>query len=523
MEKTMRDAPTSRPVGGVQPHRSSLAGFALILSLGLALLSAGCTQPDQGYPLTASQDHVRLPSLAPVVQAVMPAVVHVSVVQRPGAGIGEEASAGVRRSKHQSADRGLPPAALDELLHRFFGMPEMSVKSSGSGFIIDPEGYIVTEDHIVGNVENVTVTLQDGKWHSARIIGRDPKTDLALLKIDVDHPLPYVGWGDSDTARVGDWVVAIGNPFGLDASVSSGIISGRGRDMHLGPYDDFLQIDAAINLGNSGGPTFDLTGHVIGINTAIYSPNTGSVGIGFAVPANLAQPVIAQLKTRGTVERGWLGVRIQDLTLALAQSFGLSKAEGGLVAGLTLDGPAARAGFTQGDVILSVNGQPISKKRDLLLAIAAMPVGQSAETRVWRQNTEIVLWPVIGEMPGNPQITGDAARERRAERKDFIIGLNLAALTEARRELLEVPPNIRGVIVLSIDDASMFLGFGIRPGDVIESINQHPVTSPEEAIGKLKQALASEQKNLLILINRHGTNRYLALPLENKPNESDGG
>jgi serine protease Do len=185
----------------------------------------------------------------------MPAVVHVSVVQRPGAGIGEEASAGVRRSKHQSADRGLPPAALDELLHRFFGMPEMSIKSSGSGFIIDPEGHIVTEDHIVGNAEKVTVTLQEGKRHGARIIGRDPKTDLALLKIDVDNPLPYVGWGDSDTARVGDWVVAIGNPFGLDASVSSGIISGRGRDMHLGPYDDFLQIDAAINLGNSGGPT----------------------------------------------------------------------------------------------------------------------------------------------------------------------------------------------------------------------------------------------------------------------------
>jgi serine protease Do len=318
-------------------------------------------------------------------------------------------------------------------------------------------------------------------------------------------------------------VVAIGNPFGLDASVSSGIISGRGRDMDLGPYDDFLQIDAAINLGNSGGPTFDFDGHVIGINTAIYSPNTGSVGIDFAVPANLAQPVIAQLKMRGNVARGWLGVRIQDLTPALAQSFGLSKAEGGLVAGLTLDGPAARAGFTQGDVILSVNGQPINKKRDLLLAIAAMPVGQRAETQVWRQNTKVVLWPVIGEMPGNPQITGDAARESRAERKDFIIGLNLAPLTEARRELLEIPPNIRGVIVPSIDDDSMFLGFGIRPGDVIESINRHPVTSPEEAIGKLKQALTNEQKNVLMLINRHGANRYLALPLENRPNESDNG
>jgi serine protease Do len=191
----------------------------------------------------------------------------------------------------------------------------------------------------------VTVTFQEGEPHSARIIGRDSKTDLALLKIDVDQPLPYVGWGDSDTARVGDWVMAIGNPFGLDATVSSGIISGRGRDIHLGSYDDFLQIDAAINLDNSGGPAFNLDGRVIGINTAIYSPNTGSVGIGFAVPANLAQPVIAQLRAHGKVERGWLGVRIQDLTPELAHSFGLPKTKGGLVGDVTVGSPAARAGF----------------------------------------------------------------------------------------------------------------------------------------------------------------------------------
>jgi serine protease Do len=524
MENIKRDARTSRRVGRAQIARSRLAGFALVAGLGLALGSVGCAQPDAGSPSAASQDHVRLPSLAPVVQAVIPAVVHVSAIQKPsGISVGYENSAGIRRSKHQSADRGLPPAALDELLRRFFSIPDVPIRSTGSGFIIDPAGFIVTEDHVVENAEKVTVTFQDGKRHSAQIIGRDPKTGLALLKIDVDRPLPSVGWGDSDTARVGDWVFAIGNPFGLDATVTSGIISGRGRDVHLGPYDDFLQIDAAINLGNSGGPTFDLDGKVIGINTAIYTPNTGSVGIGLAVPANLAQPVIAQLKNRGKVERGWLGVRIQDLTPELAQSFGLVEAEGGLVADVTPDGPAARAGFELGDVILSVNGHTISKKRDLLLAIAAMAVGQKAEIRVWRQNAEIVLWPVIGEMLGNPQITADAPRESRGERKDFIIGLNLAPLTEARRELLEVPPNIRGVIVLSIDDASMFLGFGIRPGDVIESINQQPVTSPGEAIGKLKQALASEQKNLLILINRHGTNRYLAMSLENEPYGRDDG
>ena len=251
-------------------RRLSLLLFTVFLSLEVALLSTGCVRPDQGYPLSLSQDHVRIPSLAPVVQAVMLAVVHVSAVEKPSRMInGEENSAGLTRSKHQSADRGLPTAALDEL-RRFFGMPEMPIKSTGSGFIIDPSGYIVTEDHVVENAEKVTVTVQDGKPRSARIIGRDPKTDLALLKIYVDHPLPYVSWGDSDTAQVGDWVVAIGNPFGLDATVSSGIISGRGRDIHLGPYDDFLQIDAAIKLGNSGGPTFDLNGQVIATRLSIH-------------------------------------------------------------------------------------------------------------------------------------------------------------------------------------------------------------------------------------------------------------
>jgi serine protease Do len=316
--------------------------------------------------------------------------------------------------------------------------------------------------------------------------------------------------------------MAIGNPFGLDASVSSGIISGRGRDVHLGPYDDFLQIDAAINVGNSGGPAFDLNGKVIGINTAMFTPNRGSVGIGFAVPANLALPVIAELKARGKVTRGWLGVRIQELTPELAQSFGLPKAEGGLVADVTLDGPAARAGFVEGDVILLVNGQLTTKKRDLLLALAAMPIGQGAEVRVWRQGAEIVLRPVIGEMPGNLQIAWNGSRGRRTQR-DLIIGLNLAPLTEARRELLEIPSHIKGVIVLSIGDNSTFLEFGIRPGDVIESINQQPVDLPEEAIALLKRALASEQKNVLMLINRHGTNRYVAMSLEDKPEERNDG
>jgi S1-C subfamily serine protease len=316
--------------------------------------------------------------------------------------------------------------------------------------------------------------------------------------------LPYVSWGDSDTARVGDWVVAIGNPFGLDATVSSGIISGRGRDMHLGPYDDFLQIDAAINLGNSGGPIFDLSGRVIGINTAIYSPNGGSVGIGFAVPSKLAQPVIEQLKTHGTVERGWLGVRIQDLTPEIARAFGLPKPEGGLVADVTAGGPAAQGGFAQGDVILSVSGQIVRRKRDLLLALAALPIGQATEMRVWRRNAEIVLRPVIGAVP---PVEVMAPVERRTHRTKTTIGLKLGPLTVAQREFLGIPPSIRGAIVLSIDDDSAFLGLGIRPGDVIETINQQPVSSPADAFAKLAQAVASGEGNVLMLINRRGVQK----------------
>ena len=208
---------------------------------------------------------------------------------------------------------------------------------------------------------SITFTTRHSQ-HRARIIGRDALTDLALLKVAAPRPLPYVRWGDSDAARVGDWVLAIGNPFGLDDTVSSGIISARGRDIHSGPYDDFLQIDASINRGNSGGPTFDLRGRVIGINSAIYSPNGGSVGIGFAIPANLAKPVVEQLKEHGKVERGWLGIQIQEVTPEIASGFGLAKPEGALVAGLGADGPAARAGFAQGDVILAVNGHDIIKR-----------------------------------------------------------------------------------------------------------------------------------------------------------------
>ena len=494
-------------------HPSRPAGSAAALLLSLALVEIGCAPADLGRSP---------PSFAPLVQGVMPAVVNVSAVQRATKAAAEQTELGPGRAKDQGALHGMPPSALDEFLRRFFeqqgrkGMPVPST-ALGSGFIIDPSGFVVTDDHVVENADRVMITLQDGAQHPARIIGRDAMTDLALLKIDTERPLPYVRWGDSDTARVGDWVLAIGNPFGLDNTVSSGIISARGRDIHAGPYDDFLQIDAAINRGNSGGPTFDLNGNVIGINTAIYSPNGGSVGIGFAIPVNLARPVVEQLKANGRVARGWLGVQIQQVTPEIAESFGLPKVEGALVAGVSADGPAARAGLAQGDIILSVNGHDISRMRELPLVVAETPIGQTAAVTVWRQNAETTLQAVIGEMPESPAAADTRQGEREGERleRPGVVGLKLAPLTQQRRQRLGVPLKVNGVVVMAIDEDGPFADLDLMPGDVIEAINQRPVTSPEDATRRLQEAAASGRGSVMMLINRHGADHYLAMSIGN--------
>jgi serine protease Do len=498
------------------------------LLLALALAAIGCA------PLGGSSaGRVRITSFAPLVQEVLPAVVNVSALQKPGKTAADGDTAGeITPVRSRQSAAGSSPAGLDELLRKFFdeqerrGGPTSPGLALGSGFIIDPRGYIVTDEHVVENADNVTVTFHDATQHKARIIGRDALTDLALLKIDAPQPLPYVRWGDSDAVRVGDWVLAIGNPFGLDDTVSSGIVSARGRDIHSGPYDDFLQIDASINRGNSGGPTFDLDGKVIGINSAIYSPNGGSVGIGFAIPANLARPVVEQLEQHGKVERGWLGVQIQPVTAELAEGFGLHGAEGALVAGVSPDGPAARAGFAQGDVILSLNGHEIVRMRDLPLIVAEMPVGQTADVMVWRQNHKVRLQPVIGLMPDAPKIADlePAQTAPSAGRlADITTGLRLDPLTAKLRRRLRVPENVGGVVVSAITDESAFAGLDLLPGDVIEMINQEPATSPREVFAKLRAAAAGGAKTILVLVNRHGSSRYLALSLTDHPTSSGRG
>jgi serine protease Do len=511
------------PTEGAHPF-TRMRAAALAAGVGLSLAIAPLAQAQTAAPAVSPHSAANLPSFAPLVQKVMPAVVNISVTEKSAApGDEDEGQDQLGPDQDQGPVPGFPPSPFDQFLKRFFqdqggmGAPSAHVKrvALGSGFIIDPSGYVVTNNHVVQNADKVTVIFQDNTRHPAKVIGRDPKTDLALLKINVGHPLPYVQWGDSTAAHVGDWVLAVGNPFGLGGTVSSGIISARGRDIHAGPYDDFLQIDASINRGNSGGPTFNLQGQVIGINTAIYSPNGGSVGIGFAIPSSLAKPVIEQIKEHGKVERGWLGVQIQEVTPEIAKSLGLPKAEGALVADVTKGSPAAKAGFKQGDVILAFDGHHIAKVRDLPIIVAETSVGEKAQVKVWRKEHDVTLQPEIGEMPANPQV---AQNEETGEAQHAsTMGLKLAPLTEEWRHRLHLSKSVQGVVVTAVADNSPLAELGLQPGDVIESIDQERVTTPKQAVEKLKKAEDEKgnRKNLLVLLNRHGVNQYIALSVEN--------
>jgi len=508
-------------------HRARLAALAggVALALGAMPLLAETT-PDRSAAAAAASSAVSaLPSFGPLVKEVMPAVVNISVQMKGDGMVSENQEQG--QDQAGPGDNGpmqqFPPSPFDQFLRRFFqqgpnGVPmmpqgpgRMERMALGSGFIIDPSGYIVTNNHVVENADKVTVVFQDGTKHPAKIIGRDEKTDLALIKIDAPKPLPYVEWGDSNGSHVGDWVLAVGNPFGLGGTVSTGIISARGRDIHEGPYDDFLQIDASINRGNSGGPTFNLQGRVIGINTAIYSPNGGSVGIGFAIPSSLAKPVIEQLKEHGKVERGWLGVQIQEVTPELAKSLGLPKAEGALVADVTAGGPAQKVGIKQGDVILSYDGHDIAKLRDLPLSVAETPVGETAKVEIWRDGKEQNLSPVIAAMPAHPEQVAE-----NGETGQTTMGLRLAPLTSEMRARLHVGKDVKGVVVTGVSENSPLTTLGIQQGDVIEQVNRHPVATPEEAAHAFDSVKneAGPDKSVMLLINRHGINQYVAMTVE---------
>jgi len=477
--------------------------------------------PAAPQTLTSPVALIQQQSFAPLVKKVSPAVVNISVSQKADADAMAE-------EPEMTPSPNFPNSPFDEFLRRFFEqqgsggqrhlfpqIPDGQARriALGSGFIIDPTGYVVTNSHVIGDAAKVEVTLQDNAKYSAKIIGRDPKTDLAVLKINADKPLPYVKFGDSSADQVGDWVMAVGNPFGLGGTVTTGIISARGRDIHSGPFDDFLQIDAPINRGNSGGPTFNLEGEVIGINTAIYSPNGGSVGIGFAVPSNVAKPIVAQLEEHGKVSRGWLGVQIQEVTPAIAASLGLHGEQGALVAVVTPGSPGAKGGIKQGDVILSFNGSEVSHLRDLPRLVAGTAPDAGATMKVWRNGQTVELQAKVGELTNEKIASANGGEDEDQPAKAEAMGMHFAPLTAQLRRELHVAKDVHGVVVTRVDHGSAAQDVGLSEGDVLVTIDQQAVNTPEEAAEKLKEVANSPKKSALLLLNRHGVTQYVGVNL----------
>lgn len=391
------------------------------------------------------------------------------------------------------------------------------VTSLGSGFIIDSTGYIVTNNHVIDEATDIQVTTTDGKQYPAKLVGTDPKTDLALLKIEAKQPLPSVSFGDSDKERVGDWIMAVGNPFGLGGTVTAGIVSARGRDINSGPFDDYLQLDAAINQGNSGGPTFSTDGDVIGINTAIASPNGGSVGIGFAIPSNLAKPVIEALRQHGSVERGWLGVQIQKVTPDLAKAMGLPQAEGALVAQVQDGSPATKV-LKTGDVIVGYNGQTVDEMRELPRLVAATKPQTKVDLTIWRDHQMQKVSLVIGKLKVEEKIAEARPSEEdtttTASTVDVAaLGASFSPLNAETRKQLNLDKDVKGVVVSNVADDSPLAAQGIGDGDIVERIGDTVVTKPEDISRLTKEAKANHQDVVMMLVNHHGQEMFVAIRL----------
>ena len=480
------------------------AGLFALITGSIALLSApGAVVAEVPQPLDKPAGP---PGFAEVVERVTPAVVNVTVEQ--------DARRQLSIPHGQMPDEGSP---LYEFFKRFGGLEQMPMpgpmpqrQGEGSGFIVDAEGYIVTNNHVVEGASSIEVTLDNGEQYQARIIGRDPKTDLALVKIDTDTPLPYVELGDSSSARVGDWVLAVGNPFGLGGSVNAGIISARGRNINSGPYDDYIQIDAPINRGNSGGPLFDARGEVIGVNAAIYSPSGGNIGIGFAIPAEIAAGIVEDLKTKGRVERGWLGVQIQPVTEQVAASLGLAETRGVLVADVLEGTPAEAAGVQSGDVILEAAGQTMQEYRDLTKLIAGIEAGTRIELTISRAGRTLTLPVTIGSMPSQDMAQAKAPQSRGGDEPS--IGLTLAPLTPEQRAERGLEDHAEGVLVAQVIPGSPAQRAGIKAGSVISMVGQEPVSTPEEVVTAVRSAADAERPAVLLRVEQDGEQRFVAVP-----------
>lgn len=508
MQEDIRDQSnqTPRRTGMRSWRRGAITvAVASVLSAGSGIMLARANVADTP-PINPPAVQAPQKSFADLVQTVQPAVVSIVVEGHVSA---TEASG----PQFQFPD----DERFRDFFQHFFGQqmpqdggdsPDVRVRAAGSGFIIDPAGYIVTNNHVTKGANDITVVLNDGTKLPATLKGSDSKTDLALLKVDTDKPLPWVKFGDSEKVRPGDWVVAIGNPFGLGGTVTTGIVSARGRDIHSGPYDDYLQIDAAINSGNSGGPLFDTNGNVIGVNTAIYSPNGGNVGIGFAIPSAQAKTVVDALKQNGHVERGYLGVQIQTVTKELAESLNLPQDQGALVAAVTPDSPAAHAGIEVGDVIVGFNGKSIDEMRELPRLVAATNPGEKASVKILRdgksRQLQVTVAPykeIVAQADSGP--ASDGAH----------LGVAVAALTDEARARFDIPKDVEGAVIVNVEPGSPAARVGLRPGDVIRKADSHSIESPDDLIGALQKDAGKKHKQIVLLVNRAGSQWFVPVPL----------
>jgi serine protease Do len=489
--------------------RSCLRSFGLFLVLAATAFAS---------PASA---HSGPPGFADLAEKLLPAVVNISTTQTV-------------TSKGDDAlpDLQLPPGSPFEDFFKQFKQQQQDLQSGqskkhkatavGSGFIIDPSGLIVTNNHVIEDADEITVILQDDTNMTATLVGRDKKTDLALLKVNSKKPLPAVSFGDSDKLRVGDWILAIGNPYALGGTVTAGIISARARDIQSGPYDEFLQTDAPINRGNSGGPMFDMDGNVVGVNTAIYSPSGGSIGIGFAIPSSLAKNIIDQLKSHGKIRRGWLGVHIQNVTQDIADSLGMPSAKGALVSSAAPDSPAAKAGILPGDVITSFDGRDVPNMHRLPLMVAETDVDKTVDVVVFRKGQNMTVKVKVAELSAAKDSDLDkeeqeALRPESEPAADKIdeLGLSVAPLTDKLRTKYGIKKEVKGLVVTVVASEGIGADEGFQPGDVISEAAQQPVKSAKD-LTELAQKAKKDSKPLLLLINRKDDLQYIAVSFGKK-------
>ena len=485
-----------------------------LFGAAFSVVALGSAAPPLLQPAAAQS--VQLPSIADLSDRLLPAVVEITI-----------------ESKSASAAPpipGLPDLPDNSPFKEFFdeflkrqqqgeGGKPRTMTSMGSGFVVDGSGLIVTNNHVVEGAVSIEVHFQDDTVMKAELVGRDPKTDLAVIRVKPVKPLPVVSFGDSDHLRIGEWVVAIGNPFGLGGSVSLGIVSARNRDINAGPYDDFIQTDAAINKGNSGGPLFNLNGEVVGINTAIFSPTGGSVGIGFSVPANTAKGVVDQLVKYGETRRGWLGVKIQSVTDDIAETMGLERPRGALIADVTKSGPAEKAGIEAGDVVIEFNGHPVNQMRDLPRIVAETEIGKQVAVKLLRRGKEVQVSAEVGRLEDGEKVASaqEGGGTMPAPAVVTVLGMTVTTLTDELRAKYKIDTDIKGAVITEVQADGAAAEKRIEIGDVITEAGEKEVKGAADISARVEEADKAGKSSILLLIAKGGKQaemRFIALKVK---------